>query len=152
MIFGDEAPWVFDKSPHTGKPKTTHCLLVADTHLMLCKPSGEIVTIESGTRDLVALNGTYCVQEAHNKPALGRIKVVRMSAIKNVRFLSESNLENCGFKTTDDFLQVWAYHHDHAFYKAAILGVGLRPLDVWLLLRDRPDHLYTAWAINFEVV
>jgi hypothetical protein len=149
MLFKQEAHWVFDKSPHTGKPKTQICLPVKQDDLMLCKPTGEIIEVRCPRR-VLKVGGYYHVEVQRGQPSLGRI-VVKRIALTDVRAVP-IYWKEAGYASAIDLASVWAHRYDTEFYDEHILGKVPDPPAFWARLLDRPAHLYECWRITFEPV
>lgn len=69
---------------------------------------------------------------------------------EDVRDISYEDSIAEGFNTCIEFLQTWA-----GFYDAGAVSIlandGWSDAQKHVLISDRPDHLYQAWAYTFEI-
>lgn len=79
-----------------------------------------------------------------------RIRITKICR-EDVRNISEEDARAEGFQDRGDFWHTWVEMHDSRFYptfRYAIDTDQLREYEFW----NRPDRLYDAWALTFEVV
>lgn len=159
MNIPDEAAWVFTKSPHTDQPKTSHVFPVRDTDRTLCLPDGEIEAVLDYRRnDKLRVGTTYCIKAEHGDPLLGHVLVTGIDYWPLLKFNGhEQRLAawRCGYDSLGELIVIWAYRHDHDFYKEKMMmdmDDDDKAPHVWNALLTRPPELYQAWLINFEPI
>ena len=120
----------------------------------LVKPSDKLgSTLEIG--DTVYRNGrlhwrvgdTYAVQPGRGKPAIARIKILRIRR-EDVRDISFEDAIAEGFSNALNFLRVWC-----SFYAPKGIDFIKMPVNEGVdYINDCPDPLYDAWVFDFCLV
>jgi len=94
----------------------------------------------------------YAVQPGRGKPAVARIKVLRIRR-EDVRDISLQDAIAEGFEYRDEFWRVWTGFYDpDACSSLQGIYAKLPVFKLRLFLQSRPNHLYHAWALDFELV
>ena len=105
MIFQHTAPWVLDRSPHTGEPKTQtrRPAKHGDRFVMV----GDLLGAERHDRLLYLTDETYSIQPGRGKRALGRFRLRGIRYVVRADFISEADARAEGFESPDAFRQIW---------------------------------------------
>lgn len=70
---------------------------------------------------------------------------------KDVRAISDEDARAEGFDDRFDFWHAWVEMHDNSFYETFCYACDTDQLDSYGF-HKRPDTLYRAWVLNFELV
>lgn len=117
-----------------------------------------------GERDF---DNEWVVTRIDNRPYLkdegyypARIRILSIWR-EDVRQICSEDVESEGFQDIGDFLETWAKMHDKPLYKKyeGMLMANRDTLEIWPVwemmqeeMQTRPDHMYDAWTLTFELV
>lgn len=107
----------------------------------------QCVTTESGHL-LYELGQVLAVQPGRGKPAAARIRINTIWR-EDVRNIKERDALADGFASYVDFLMLWTQMHDPL---PTPQEAACTPMQWAFNLWTRPDALYQAWALSFELV
>lgn len=94
-----------------------------------------------------AVGKTYSVQPGRGKKAVARIRITLIRR-EDVRWICYNDVLAEGFESSREFLALWVKLHDRTFREDPQLS---DPAFLMGLL-DRPEELYLAWVLHFELV
>jgi len=127
--------------------------------------TSEVVAVIRSRRQMWLVGQTYAVQPGRGKPSIARIKILRIRR-EDVRDISHEDAIAEGFDSQRNFWHTWCSFYDPQMariFNAIDPDDGIGFPTVRRLLRqmgainpfqfaERPDHLYDAWALDFELV
>jgi hypothetical protein len=117
-------------------------------------PSLKIIEVSSvskatlfDTRKLYYVGQVLSVQPKRGAKGVAKIRVLEL-AKRDVRYFTKEDIKREGFSDYRQFIQVWCSMHDKWLYKKAMRET----FDFFDAVGVRPDELYTALVIRFELV
>lgn len=111
---------------------------------------GDILNVHTlAGRMVYEVGKDYAACPGRGKHQQGRIRILDIRE-EDVRTICSEDVIAEGFQDVLEFFKVWCGFYDPLAYK--FLCAVNDPLRVDDLLSDRPDHLYQAWALTFELV
>jgi hypothetical protein len=99
-------------------------------------------------RTIWTVGNTYAVQPGRGKAAVAHIRILAIHH-QDVRHIDNLGAQLEGFSGIDDFLYTWAFMHDKSHVRY------IEKNEIQPILRSywqRPDILYQAWVLTFELV
>jgi hypothetical protein len=115
-------------------------------------PEINIRRVYRGRRLLWEIGRTYAICPGRGKPQVARFRLLDIRR-EDVRDISEADVIREGFAHKYEFLWVWCDFYDPSMVER-ILNCEYVPELVDhcpVFLRQRPDELYDAWALTFEL-
>lgn len=101
-------------------------------------------------RRLYYVGQELAVQAGRGQKGIARIRITEL-AKRDVRDFTEEDIRREGFESIHEFLRVWVSMHDKWLYKK--IEHFSQPTNLTGAITDnRPDELYTALVIRFELV
>jgi len=98
-------------------------------------------------RTLWRVGQTYAVCPGRGKPQVARFRLLRIRR-EDVRDISQGDAIAEGFENELGFWETWC-----GFYDPKGWEILAKPfLGHWSVFKHRPDELYRAWALTFELV
>lgn len=108
-------------------------------------------------RVIYQVGKTYAVQPNRGKTAMGRIKLLEIRQ-EDVRKITREDAIADGFTGEREFLEAWCTMYDPVMAGwEYILSTGDSLIDYssnsewWETVLSRPDNLYQAWVLTFEL-
>jgi hypothetical protein len=89
---------------------------------------------------------TYAIQPGRGEKGIARFRLLHIASV-DVRDFVQLEAVAEGFQDRVEFWQIWC-----RFYDPLWKGLDENSIDLFMWLRDRPHHLYDAWALTFELV
>lgn len=113
--------------------------------------NGRITAVESEYNGLAYVRfkvGDERDIETRKRINVGSIRILEINQDEDVRQINEVELQREGGMNIYEFLLLWAAMYD----KDAIKDHHISTEGIRKIVRRRPDHLYKAWVVRFELV
>jgi hypothetical protein len=148
MIFQFTLPQVLAGSKvQTSRIWKDNYALVDDEPLTGNKVYSTVESKYAIARKLHYIGQVLSVQPARAAKGVAKIRVLEL-AKRDVRYFTKEDIKREGFSDFRQFIQVWSSMHDKWLYKKAMRET----FDFFDAVGVRPDELYTALVIRFELV
>jgi hypothetical protein len=109
-------------------------------------PPLTITQVRNSKRCKWRVGRTYAICPGRGKPQVARLEL-QFIRREDVRFITLEDAVEEGFFSQRGFWQTWCRFYDPLPDKAMYDNI-----DLFLWLRDRPNDLYDAWVLEFELV
>jgi len=117
----------------------------------------QVVTTEKG-RAIYEVGKTYAICPGRGKPQVARFKLIKIR-YEDVRYISLLDALDEGFAGRLEFWQTWLNFYDPKVLKMSVVlfangDITTEAIENMLFhhMSERPDELYTAWALTFKLV